>query len=206
MRQFILPDDCVGKSELKLTGADSKYLLKVLRLKIGAEIPAVDRSGGSYILTITEEGENYLKAGCRSVEKRSNPEPDLILIQCLPKGKKLEMIVRQAVEAGVKMIIPIESENTVPVIKNERSAKKQQRLQKIASEAAQQSGNRGIPDILPPTGIQELPKILDKWKINSQKLFFHQDQLAKGSLHRYLYDNPQSVSILIGPEGGISPA
>lgn len=211
MRQFILPDGCTGESEIKLTGADSKYLLKVLRLKTGAEVPAVDKAGKPYLLTITEEGADYLKASLHEAEAetgRKTPAAGtgIILIQCLPKGKKLEMIVRQAVEAGVRMIIPVESENTVPVIKDERSGKKQQRLQKIAAEAAQQSGNRGIPEILTPSPIRELPELLQRNGIDGAKLFFHQDQLAKGSLHRYLYDSPQSVSILIGPEGGISPA
>jgi len=206
MRQFVLPDNCIGKDEIKLTGENSRYLLKVLRLKIGSEFAAVDRSGRRYTLSIIEEGENYLKAGCRLMEEQISTGADLVLLQCLPKGKKLEMIVRQSVEAGVKMIIPVESENTVPVIKEERSGKKQQRLQKIAAEAAQQSGNRGIPEILPAVEIRDLPEILKQQGIDGVKLFFHQDRLAKASLHRYLYDCPASVSIMIGPEGGISPA
>ncbi len=210
MRQFILPEACAGEGEIRLTGADSKYLLKVLRLKTGAEFPAVDKAGKPYILTITEEGGDYLKANLRedAAAASSNiiDKAKIILIQCLPKGKKLEMIVRQAVEAGVAMIIPVESENTVPVIKGERSGKRQQRLQKIAAEAAQQSGNRGIPVILEPAAISDLPEILKQNEIEGMKLFFHQDQLAKASLHRYLNDSPETVSILIGPEGGISPA
>ncbi|MBI9107265.1 MAG: 16S rRNA (uracil(1498)-N(3))-methyltransferase [Spirochaetales bacterium] len=206
MRQFVLPDGLTGQDEIRLTGDEWRYLIKVLRLKTEAEIPAVDRAGRRYMLTIIEEGEDYLRAGCRALTDEAPVGPDLILIQCLPKGKKLEMIVRQAVEAGVSMIIPVESENTVPVIKEERSDRKQLRLQKIAAEAAQQSGNRGIPDILPPCLIRDLPSILEQREIRGMKLFFHQDRLAKGSLHRYLNDCPASVSVLIGPEGGISPA
>lgn len=209
MRQFVLPPTFNGGGSIKISGADSKYILKVLRLKTGDGFPAVDSGGNRFMLEITAIGADYFKAVCTA----SNPVvpaaetaniPRIILLQCLPKGKKLELIVRQAVESGAGMIIPIESAHSVAHIKDDRSAKKTGRLKKIAEEAAQQSGNRGVPEILEPVKIASLPEILSEHSIKGLKLFFHQKRLEKSSLHGYLYNPADSVCILIGPEGGLS--
>ena len=211
MRQFVLPPDFSGAGTIKITGADSKYILKVLRLSVGDSFPAVDRQGLRYSLEITETGNESFTAACKPVtvsaasSRQKKPgRTRLVLLQCLPKGKKLELIVRQAVEAGVNLIIPVESVHSVAVIKEDRSAKKAERLRKIAEEAAQQSGNAGVPKILPAVKLPELPKLLEKEGLNSLKLFFHQERLAKDSLHGYLNRNPESICIFIGPEGGFS--
>lgn len=212
MRQFVLPSGWGGDGSLKITGADSKYILKVLRLGPGDSFPAVDHQGLRYSLEITETGPDYFKAACRPVTVstgRLRPEKQhktkIILLQCLPKGKKLETIVRQAVEAGADLIIPIESTHSVAVIKDDRNGRKTDRLKKIAEEAAQQSGNAGVPEIHSAIKLPALPRALSEMGITGLKLFFHQERLEKDSLHGYLNSAPESVCVLIGPEGGISP-
>ena len=212
MRQYVLPPSFDGGGKIEISGPDSKYILKVLRLGTGDSFPAVDRDGHRYLLEITEAGAESFTASCRGLqngepapERSSGPE-ELILLQCLPKGKKLETIVRQAVEAGVSLIVPVESENSVAVIKEERSGRKTERLNKIAEEAAQQSGNPGVPEIVQPVKMSGLPELLENLGAGGVRLFFHQERLEKRSLHGYLNGSSGSVCILIGPEGGISPA
>ncbi|MDC7126355.1 MAG: RsmE family RNA methyltransferase [Spirochaetales bacterium] len=206
MRQFVLPREMPGGGQIRIEDADSKYILKVLRLNKGDTFPAVDKQGKRYHLKITDTGSNYFTADCSETEEHKNEElPSIILIQCLPKGKKLETIVRQAVEGGVSKIIPVQSENSVAVIKEDRNSKKTERLEKIAQEAAQQSGNSGVPEITAPIKMKDLQMVLESQNIDGVKLFFHQDRLAKKSLHRYLSSKAKTVCILIGPEGGFSP-
>jgi 16S rRNA (uracil1498-N3)-methyltransferase len=159
-------------------------------------------------MTITETGKDFLKADCRPSDEgpEKHKSTDTILIQCLPKGKKLDMIVRQAVEAGVRLILPVESEYSVSVIREERNKSKLSRLNAIAEEAAKQSGNRGVTEILPPVKMEKLPETLTELGVEGIKLFFHQEQLEKGTIHRYLNDDANTVCILIGPEGGLSPS
>ena len=212
MKQYILPPEFSGEDHIILRGSSSRYLLKVLRHRKGDSLPAADRSGGMWTLTITETGRDYLAADCirtRTPEAGTAPTADrrcsIVLLQCLPKGKKLDLIVRQAVEAGVSAIVTVESDNTVPVIKQERSVRQAGRLEKICEEAAQQSGNPGIPKLYPAVRLKELPSFLCSEIKADVKLFFHQEDLDKGSLHGYLIDNPESAAVLIGPEGGFSP-
>ena len=44
------------------------------------------------------------------------------------------------------------------------------------------------------------------WNNAGPLLFFHQTPLDKGSLHRYLSPRPETVGLIVGPEGGLSPA
>ena len=210
MRQFILADEQLNRDEIELRDDDFRYLSKVLRLNAGDDFPAVDKTGRRYRLTIKAVEEDCLKISCSESDdppaSNTDEKTEIILVQCLPKGKKLEQIVRQSVEAGVDMIIPVESENSVAVIREERNEKKQRRLEKIAEEAAQQSGNPGVPDITSAVKIKDLPEILNQRGFDGIKLFFHQDRLDKASLHGYLNSCPSGLVILIGPEGGISPA
>lgn len=68
MRQFILPDDAAGAGEIRLSGSDSRYLLRVLRLKTGDEFPASDRAGNRYMLRISETGDDHLLASATKLE------------------------------------------------------------------------------------------------------------------------------------------
>ncbi len=204
MRQFVLPPNYDGEGGVKISGADAKYILRVLRLKAGDSFPGVNRTGDRFTLRITETGGNFFTASV-SADRGGKAMPETVLIQCLPKGKKLELIIRQAVEAGVSMIIPVESENSVPRIHQDRADKRQIRLEKIAEEAAQQSGNRGVPEICSAVKMKDLPKSLEEKQILGTRLFFHQKRLAQNGLHSYLdSEECEPVCILIGPEGGLS--
>ncbi len=204
MRQFVLPPDYDGSGSLRISGGDAKYILKVLRLKEGDAFPAVDRTGKRFRLQISQTGGGFFTASVQPSEAGAPPDTQTVLLQCLPKGKKLELIVRQSVEAGISMIIPVESAHSIARINNEREGKKTDRLSKIAEEAAQQSGNRGVPEITHPVTISKLPALLSEKGISGLKLFFHQERLEKGSLHGYLKGDCNSVCLLIGPEGGLS--
>jgi len=210
VRQYVLPPGTVPAGSVRISGKDSRYILRVLRLAEGDSFPAVDHRGNCFTLKITAAGPDYFTADCREDSSKTEAMagrenlPDITLVQCLPKGKKLELIVRQAVEAGVRAVIPVESANSVALIKEDRSSRKNERLEKIAEEAAQQSGNRGVPVIYPAEKMKALPEFLKREGFDGLKLFFHQDRLEKSSLHRYLNGRFDSVTILIGPEGGLS--
>lgn len=53
MRQFILPPSYTGEGELTLTGKESRYLTRVLRLKAGQQIVARSSTGATLVMTIT---------------------------------------------------------------------------------------------------------------------------------------------------------
>jgi 16S rRNA (uracil1498-N3)-methyltransferase len=116
----------------------------------------------------------------------------------------MDLIVRQAVEAGISWIVPVESERSVPMAGDFTA--KRDRWMRIAREALQQSGNPLLPEIREPLPLREA--VREPGVAGGIGLFFHQERLSKDSLHGALAglagDGSAHVSLLIGPEGGLS--
>lgn len=203
MRLYILPDDFSGQNQLEISGEKNHYLCHVLRKKVGDSFPGLDKEGVEWQISITEIKE----ASCiisleKLINKRVN-KTEITLVQCIPKGKKMDLIIRQAVEAGIKRIIPVTSEHSVPRFENNKDRdKKIDRWKKIAIEAMQQSGSRQLLKINKIIPMSKVPELL---KSNGIGLFCHQERIDQNSLHQYLNETPVEVFIVIGPEGGLSP-
>ena len=109
MKQFVIDSASVCGEKAVIRGKDFHYLIRVRRYRIGSRFPAVDETGRRYeasvtvispdecVLTLTAAGD---------VPGGEKPETELVLIQCLPKAKKMDLIVRQAVEAAVCRVVP----------------------------------------------------------------------------------------------------
>lgn len=196
-----MPDTYSGVSPLVLVEDDYHYLVRVLRYKKGYEFSGRDSKGDFFNLKITDITEN----SCIIDVKESLTEviklPEIVLYQCVCKGKKMDQIIRQATEAGVSEIIPVVSDFSVSRIDTEKSAKIE-RWNKIVKEAIQQSGSGVNTLIGKPVTIDKLLEI--DGSVGDIGLFFHQEVLDPGSLHGYLSSESRIVSLVIGPEGGLS--
>lgn len=207
MKQFLLPPDFDGQHRFELTGKDYHYLCRVRRVKVGAEFPGVDRSGNRFLLRVTDITERVCAVEVRVLDS-SDPDSslDITLFQCLPRGTKMDLIVRQATEAGVSRIFPVLSRYSVPKIDVERQANRRTRVDRwtrIAREAVQQSGAAHVPDVSPPIAFEQ---ILHYFEPDDENLglFFHQAPLEHRTLHGYLGARPHRIAMVIGPEGGLS--
>jgi 16S rRNA (uracil1498-N3)-methyltransferase len=202
MRQFILPVDYPG-TRITLTGKDSHYLLQVLRMKEGDTFPARAGTGRTYRAKIEKAYPRTCEISLTPLlqQEDAGAGTEIILVQAIPKGKTMDLIVRQSVECGVSKIIPVTSEHSVVRIKGGKETEKQLRWEKIAKEAMQQCGTGLFPVITP---VQDMEKIPAPEKEYSLGLFFHQLPLENYPLHRYLSSNIKRLYIAVGPEGGFS--
>ncbi len=122
----------------RLSAEDARHAAKVLRLRPGDEIVALDGKGGRFRARLEENG------AVEVLEQLPSNEPRLRLTvyQGVPKADKLEMLAQKLTELGVSRLVPVEMERSV------RRFEKVDRLRKIAREAAKQcrralpSGNR----------------------------------------------------------------
>ncbi|HVP19841.1 MAG TPA: RsmE family RNA methyltransferase [Spirochaetia bacterium] len=203
MKQFVLPKWYAGQARISLSGDDYLHLARVLRLREGTELPAVDVRGVRYTMTLAQ----ISRSGCDvelapAVSPRDiSSFPSLTLLQCLPKGRKIDLIIRQATEAGVSRIALIESERSIARASEDEN--RMERLLKIAREAVQQSGIARLPLIDAPRPLASLGDTAGQW---GTALVFHEQRVADGTLHDLLAGRPERVSILIGPEGGLAPS
>ena len=174
----------------------------MLRKRAGDKLTAVETNGAAYAMRIVRVGreECGVEVAPLSGAPSSPPGPRITLMQCLPKGRKIDLIVRQATETGVERIVLVLSERS-QVRPDEKDARVP-RLRKIAREALQQSGASRLPSIEEPRSLASIAKSAEDW---GTALFFHEQPLGGASLHRLLAGAAlRSVAILIGPEGGLS--
>jgi 16S rRNA (uracil1498-N3)-methyltransferase len=180
-----------------LSRQESDHVMKVLRMKPGdaLELIAAERLYGGEIESVAEG-----MARVRIVRELPSPEPAarVTLAQGLPKADKLEWIVQKATELGVYRIQPVEMARSVARIA-EKDEKKRERLQRIALEAAKQAGRAHVPRVLPAVRFQDALKgfegaVYVAWEeADAPRL---SEAVAAG--------RPPEITLVIGPEGGIT--
>ncbi len=221
MRQLVLPRSYEGAPVLELKGKESHYLTKVLRLKKGQQILGRDTEGHMILLTLTEITASGCVLSCRQVDSTmqvqttdtlpsyQGPYPNLVLLQCLCKGKKEEQIFRQATEIGAATLALVSSRYCVTDLSDKKEKAVQARFERLDAqikEALQQSGSP-IPTHLVPE-VLELKDVPTWWADRGLAMFFHQSTRSEKqeTLTSLLKGHPLQVPVcvLIGPEGGFS--
>lgn len=182
-----------------IEGEDGRHISRSLRMKVGEQLTVCDTMGTDYACEIEriQEDTVYLKILNRT-ENTSEPEIKVTLFQCIPKGDKLDYVVQKAVELGVHEIVPVLSSRCVSRPDAKSMAKKCQRLQKIADEAAKQSGRGILPKISEMISFKEC---CEKLKNFDKSIIFY--ELGGAPLKDIVKDS-QSYAMLIGSEGGFS--
>jgi len=214
LKQFILSDEPDSGNIVRLEGGDYHYLVRVRRLAAGEFFPAILPSGKETLVQILSVDSKVLTGKCSPVTPsaseaaREKKLPSIILFQALPKGDKMDLIVRQAAEGGVTEIVPFVSEFSVA--KTGADGQKYARWERIIKEARQQSGSKVATAIRRPAHGKNITtgELFEYWaklkESGALGLFFHQQGLANESLHSYLDSVGSVVAMAVGPEGGFS--
>jgi 16S rRNA (uracil1498-N3)-methyltransferase len=188
---------------------DYHYLIRVRRLGEGSVFSALLPNGDETRVKILSTVDNILIGQCDgSIPPNPSPLPPIYLFQGLPKGNKMDLIVRQAAEGGITEVIPFESEYSVPKLKT-GAGEKVRRWERIIKEARQQSGSPVQTAVRAPCTVEDLLAYWAELKAGGPGgvgIFLHQDPLEQGTFHDYLYGKPDFAVLAVGPEGGFSPA
>ncbi len=190
-------------TEVDLAASDLKHALRVLRLKKGDRIAVADGFGTALSGFITVAGPDRVRVFLDKKITSNESFLNITLLQSLAKGEKMDRIIRQTVELGVKKIIPLELMRSVPDL-NKKVEKKQVRWQKIACSAAAQSRRAFLPQV---DKVRNLKSLL--FELEGQYILLPWEREDKVSLKELLKTQKpqdQSVFLLIGPEGGFDLA
>ena len=177
----------------------SHQLGTVLRLKKGIVITLLDGSGAAYPTRI--EALDAKKATGRVLGRepvRSEPVIELTLFQCALKRDRFEWVLQKGTELGVSRFVPVISSRTV-VRPAARLLPKYERWRAIIREAAEQSRRGRLPVLCDPVQWDEA---IDKGR--GLRLLAWEDADEKSSARRSAADDADEVSLIVGPEGGIS--
>lgn len=196
--RFFAPND--GERAV-ITGEDAKHISAVLRMKKGDLAVICDNGGNDFLCRITVSEKDFTEL--EVLEHRKNEaeaDVNITLFQCLPKGDKMDFIVQKATELGAIRIVPTLSKRCVSRPDLKSTAKKIQRWQKIAEEAAKQSGRGKIPQISPLTDFATAAKEYGKKGLGI--LFY---ECGGESLNKLIYADIKEIGIFVGSEGGFEP-
>jgi 16S rRNA (uracil1498-N3)-methyltransferase len=212
MKQYILNKLPDRNGRVRLEGGDYRYLARVRRLVPGEYFPALLPGGDEVVVRVCSVDKNTLVGEIAAgTGTAAGPEtdpalPPIILFQALPKGDKMDLIVRQAAEGGLAEIIPFVSEFSTA---RKSGGRKFSRWERIIKEARQQSGSAAqtaVREPVPAGGIFSCWEQVKTRYPGVIGLLFHHIPLANDSLHGYLGNGqPAAVVLAVGPEGGFSP-
>ena len=197
MRCFYLPEpELRSGAIIRLPNELVKHLQTVLRLQPGDKVQLFDGAGRVATSVLRENSEVELQ----DVVAYPSPLCSLTLIQGMPKGDKLELILQKGTELGVNKFCLTTTERSVGLLKSDRKQKRLERWQKIIQEAARQSKQYHLPQLVADTSLTRTLSTVEAdlklllWEESAKPL---EDVLPRLA--------PQRIAVVVGPEGGISP-
>lgn len=200
--RLYLPIPLVTGITAPLTDSSFNHVVRVLRLKPGASLTLFNGEGGAFAATLREVGKREAWAHVLEALPGEEMESPLrvTLAQGVSRGEKMDYTLQKAVELGVAAIQPLFTERGGVDLTGERLTRKVEHWRSIVIGACEQCGRNRLPML------QE-PRSLTDWLARpiATGLCLLLNPLAKQSL-RGLEPPTGPVTLLIGPEGGLSPA
>lgn len=197
--RFFVPAESLQNNQVIITGGPYHHLRKVLRIKPGAIILLLDGLGQCCQVQLEQlQSEQATTRVIRRWQETDTTLP-ITLMQALPKGDKFDSVLQKGTELGVSCFQPIETEHTILNLSTSRLSKREQRWQRIVSEAARQSRRAFLPEVEP---LQKLQPALDASSSDLKLVLWEAGSVALADI--LPKEPPTGVRLLIGPEGGFS--
>ncbi|QJD60180.1 16S rRNA (uracil(1498)-N(3))-methyltransferase [Pseudomonas sp. gcc21] len=190
-------DEPLTEGEYSLAGDVAHYIGRVLRLAPGALVQIFNGSGQEWSGSILEVSKREVVVRLEP-PMPGLPEPSLRihLGQAMSRGERMDWVIQKAVELGVAEITPLSTERCEVKLQGERAEKRQNHWQQIAVSACEQCGRSVVPHIHPPTAMDDWLADVDA---DLRLVLHHRTDENLLNIQR-----PETLALLIGPEGGLS--
>ena len=186
---------------IELTGDEGRHAVSVKRTSVGEQIELVDGHGIRAVITVTGvSGKDRLTGVVDCVASEPAPRPTVTVIQALPKAARSELTVDLLTQAGADVIVPWQAGRSVANW-GKKQDKGLAKWRAAARAAAKQSRRSRIPEITP---VGDQAAVVALIQAAPLALMLHED--ATGKITDQPVAQVDSVVLIIGPEGGISPA
>lgn len=186
----------------RVTGARAHHLTHVLRVLPGEKLEVFDGQGGSFdarVDAVDAEGLS-LMLGPR---REQRPPREVTVLQGLPKGDKLELVLQKGTELGASGFWPVACERCVVKLEGAQT-NKVARWQRVVEEAARQCGRADVPVVSPPHALLVAAK-----QVASTARLLVLDESERvvplSAALSPLRETPEvPIALVVGPEGGLS--
>lgn len=202
-RFFISKEDVIS-DRVVFTGDSASHIGFSLRMKAGEKVVACDGRGREYLCVLDEFDRERVTARIIDVCASESESPYLpVIVQACPKGDKADTVVMKSVELGASKIVFFVSSRCVVRYGEKDLEKKKVRWERIALEAAKQSGRGRVPEIavLPDTDSAA------RYVANAETYLCYENESGrtlKDALSGKRPDKEKEIAFVIGPEGGFS--
>lgn len=199
--RIYLPATLTPGAEVALDARAAGHAVRVLRLRVGATVALFNGDGRDYLAELIAVRKDQALCRIHAAHPRATESPLTIeLAQGISRGERMDYTIQKAVELGVQRIVPLDTERSQVKLGGEREEKRLQHWAGIILHACEQSGRSRIPELQP---VQRLDRWLSMQSGAGQRLFLD----PQGDVSVADLSGPvDSVSLLVGPEGGLSPA
>ena len=207
MQRFFVEEADIWEDEIIIRDPEEvNHLCRALRAKVGDPLIVSNGYNKEFETVIGAITRDEVVLSVRESHALRTEAPlRTELFQGLPKHGKMDTIVQKSVELGVHAITPVRMERTIPG-ETKDPEKRQQRWQKIAKSAAKQSGRGIIPEVSPLLSWEEMEEKLKGFDL---VLFLNEGEQSlsvRDVLGVHILPQGARVALIVGPEGGFSPA
>lgn len=194
---------------LRLAEDDTKHA-RVLRLAPGEHIAVVDAAQDYFECEVVSFNDALPVVRIAQHLENNTAVPQVVLVQGLAKGDKMETVIRHATELGVREFVPCAFARCIVKLNDKKATIKTERWRSIAKSAAMQSGQQRIPQVHEPKGLSEVCEFLSNmsavlvcWE-EAPNVATIADALAPALLQASATHSPMRVAVVVGPEGGLT--
>lgn len=200
-RSFIFSEASIDVDSVTLDARESHHLVRVFRARVGETVEALDGKGKRYFGRIDLADAKAVRIMIDEVIETPRVGPEVTLLQSVPKGKTMDLILRMATEIGASVIQPIFTHQGDVQMKGERLNSKVEKWRVTMCEACKQCGLSYLPCLEVPqqlaTWLSEHPADEDSLRVvaslEAGSLPLAQALQAAGEV--------KSILIAVGPEG-----
>lgn len=201
---FFLPEKIDPGGPVTLEGENAHHARNVLRVRKGDSITLADSTGQGYTAAVVAVQKERVVVRVKALLASPEPRVKVTLYQGWPKGDKLDFTIEKSTELGVDRIEVVVTERSIPRPHQGAIGRRRERWQQKALAAARQCRRHLVPVV---SGPQELPAALNAIQPDTLLLVPWEGECTRSlkSVMETVMEK-QKLAVLIGPEGGLSPA
>lgn len=196
MHRFYVIGEHRPGGEVRFSPAQARQLVRVLRIRVGARVLIFNGTEREWEVKIVEASPRQVMGAI--VAEHSTPSESplrVVLLQGLLKGDKMDYLIQKTTEMGVAEVVLLLTRRTVA-----EGSGKVVRWERIAVEAAEQSGRLRVPRLTGPFPLEQYVATVSP---NAAFVFWEHEQVGAFAALLEQTPRPDEVRILVGPEGGL---
>ncbi|MDF2726332.1 MAG: hypothetical protein K0Q59_6010 [Paenibacillus sp.] len=209
MQRYFIDPASLTETEAIIGGDDAHHIVNVMRARPGDTIIVSDGVSREVLAKIEELGKGRVVARVsEALPMNAEAVIRVTIAQSLPKGDKMETVIQKGTEIGACRFVTFISDRTVVQYDGKKEAKRLERWQKIAKEAAEQAHRNRIPEIEAPVSWKQLMTVAGEADV---ALFCYEKEEAltlkqalRPAIAKRGSANAMQVLLIVGPEGGFT--